>query len=93
MPVIGAAACDDIHNAAHGPAHLSAVIRIDHAKFLHRVLRGCSSLDARSCGNVIGAVHGDEIEVDVLASKGEFRHRFDDHIGAARGRIPDLNRR
>src|SRR5712692_8625597 len=88
VPLIGAAARDDVHDASARAAKLNRVVGVDDTEFLNRFLRRSAALDARSCRNVVGPIHGDEIVMDVLASEGELGHRLDDYVGVSRGGIP-----
>jgi len=87
VPLIGAAARDDIHNARARAAKLHGVVGVDDAEFLHRFLRRRAALDTRGRRNVVGAVNGDEIIMNVLAGEGELGYRLDDHVSVSRGGI------
>ena len=87
--VVGAALRDDVHDASSGAAEFRRVVGVDDAKLLHRLLRRRAALDARGGRNIVGAVDGDEIEVNVLAGEGKLGDRLDDDVGAARGRVAD----
>ena len=90
MKNIGAALGDDIDYATHGPPKFRAVTAVDHAEFTHRFLRGSVFLHTRGGGNIIRAIHGDEVVMDILAGKRQLGHGFDNHIRAARGGIANL---
>ena len=92
MPVVRSALGDDVYDAADCPAHFRAVIRINDAELQHRILRRSSSLNARSRRHVVCPIHGNEIEMNILAGERQFCDRLDDHIGAARRSVADLNR-
>ncbi len=91
VPVVRAAFGDDVYDAAHGAAKIRRVVRVDDAEFLHGILRRCSTLDPRDRGDVVGTVHGDEIEVDVLTGEGKLGNRLDDDVGAARSGVANLH--
>ncbi len=93
MPVIGAAACDDIDDARGGAAEFRGVIRINDAKFLHRFLRRRAALDARRGGDIIRAIHGNKVVMNVLTGERKLGHRLHDHVGASRRSIADGHRR
>ena len=93
VPFVGAAARDDIHDAADRAPKFSGIIRVNYAELLHRFLRRRAALDARSRGHVISPVHGDKVVVNVLPSKRKLRHWLDDHVRASRRCVPDLHRR
>ena len=80
MPIVGASLGDDVDDPGGGAAKFGGIIRIDNAKFLNRFLRWCPALDPRSRGNIVGAIYGDEVVMDVLPREGKLRYRFDDHI-------------
>ncbi len=83
VPFIGAAARDDVDDARSSAAEFRRIVGIDDAKFLNRLLRWRPALDAGRGRDIVGAVYGDEVIVNVLACEGELGHRLDDHIGTA----------
>src|ERR1019366_5396925 len=87
--VVGATFSDDVHNTGSGSSKFRSVVAVDDPKFLHRLLGRRATLDARGSGDVIGAVDGNEIVVNVLAGEGKLGERFDDHVVASRGRVSD----
>ena len=91
VPFIGAATCDDVHDASARAAKLYRIIGVDDAEFQHRFLWRCAALDARGCRYVVGAVDSDEIVMDVLARKRQLGYRLDNHVGVSGRGIPDGN--
>jgi hypothetical protein len=89
MEGVGPAFGDDVDDAGGGSAKFRGVVGVDDAKLLHRFLRRRATLDAGGGGDVVSAIHSDEIVVNILAGKGKLGDRLDDDVRAARGRIAD----
>src|SRR6476646_3419527 len=89
MTFVGADLGDDIDDAADGASKFRGVITVDDAKFLNRCLRRSAALDSRSCGNIVGAIDGDEVVMDVLSGEGKLGDRLNDNVRAAGCGIAD----
>src|SRR5579859_605431 len=85
MQVVRSALGYDIHDSAYGPARFHAVGIVDHAEFTHRLFRRRGLLHAGSGGDVVRAVNGNEVEMNVLSGEGKLGHRLNDHVRAAGG--------
>src|SRR5258708_36133826 len=87
MQVVRAALSNDVDDASDGASSFNAVGVVDHAKLAHCVRGRCGLLYARSRGNVICAVNGNKVVMNILAGERELGNRFNDHVRAAGGGI------
>src|SRR6266849_8511142 len=83
VPFVGAAPSNDVYDSSGGASKFRRIIGIDDAKFLDRLLRRGATLDSGGGGDVIGAIDGNEIVMNVLSSEGKLSDGLDDHICAA----------
>src|SRR6476646_4798520 len=66
---IGPALGNDVHDPADSASGFNAVRVVDDAKLAHRVRGWRGLLHAGSRGDIVGAVNGDKVVMNVLAGK------------------------
>ncbi len=88
---VGTAFGDDVDDATDRASELDAVAGVDDTEFANRFLRRSVLLNAGSGRDVVCAIDGDEVVVDILSGEGEFRDRLDDDVGRTGGRVADLH--
>src|SRR5258708_34346966 len=74
VKVIGSALRDDVDDTANRSSGLNAVGVVDDAKLAYRVSRRRGLLHTRCRGDVVRAVDGNELVVNVLSGKEKLGH-------------------
>src|SRR6478735_6838143 len=69
VEIIGAALSNDVHDPADSASGFNAVRVVDYAKLAHRVGGRRGLLHAGSRGDIVRAVNGDKVVMNVLAGK------------------------
>src|SRR5260221_4735073 len=70
VPLIGAAARNDIDDAGGGAAELRGIVGGDFAKLLHQLLRRSAALNSVPRGDVLRALDGAKVVMTIFARQG-----------------------